>query len=117
MDSEIAWYGDEWREMAHKLKKALPDFLKLLEVQKQAIKSKAAHDTGKQRAERDDLVAKYDNWIKHTQSLIGECDELEEKYQERLHPDPSQFNGMQGLYMQLKEAAPTRGEQNPGGEQ
>lgn len=102
MDCEREWYGAEWREMAHKLKKALPDFLKLLEVQKQAIKSKAAHDTGKQRAERDDLVAKYDNWIKDTQSLVGECDELEEKYQERLHPDPSQFNGMAAFNMKLR---------------
>lgn len=115
MDSELSWYEVQWRKMAHKLKKALPDFLKLLEVQKQAIKSKAAHDTGKQRAERDLLVAKYDQWIKNTQSLVGECDELEEKYQASLHLDPSQFNGMV-RYMQLKEAARTRGEQNPGGE-
>ena len=111
MDREIEWYGAEWREMAHKLKKALPDFLKLLEVQKQAIKTKAAHNTGKERAERDVLVARYDHWIEDTQRLVGECDELEEKYQERLHPDPRQFNGMAGF------AARMRGGQNPGGEE
>lgn len=91
------WYMEEWRKTATDLKNALPDFLQLLKVQHQAIKNKAPHETGEQRAERDQLLARYDRWISDTEALIGRFDDLEKKYQAHLHPDYSQINGLVGM--------------------
>lgn len=90
-------YVEKWYKMAVALKNAIPDFLQLLKVQYQAIKGKAPHETGAQRAERDNILAKYDRWISETESLIVRFEELDKEFEKHLNPDYSQINGIWGL--------------------